>query len=388
MTGPSKPRSGWPAADKLSRHFAAVADARTLVKDHAEVTPTTAKEYARKARHLALLSERERQHHPGQAFPLARVLAGYAPVSATFFKYKAAVIHHYVGKIREALREQDQVQRNGDFSEWCRQLHRLATLCAQLRRVQGLQRKHLLAQTGQSSAKLKTKRYAVRRMPANWRTTVVDQARADKKHYLPVLALSLTGCRPSEVGGMALRYESGQVLIKINGRKVTDKNGQPTREFSIDAAQVPIDLLRILSSLPSVTLNDLTTEAQRDTFRMYLKRLGRNLWPESNVTLSPILFRHQMATDLVRSGWEKQDIAAVLGHASANTQGRYGARSKTTAVRPSGIDPRSIKTARSIRPAKSSAFNRPNPPHLKHTRRQNAKGHPKRQGGGAAVVRP
>ena len=76
------------------------------------------------------------------------MLAGYAPVSATFFKYKAAVIHHYVGKIREALREQDQVQRNGDFSEWCRQLQRLATLCAQLRRVQGLQRKHLLAQTG------------------------------------------------------------------------------------------------------------------------------------------------------------------------------------------------------------------------------------------------
>ena len=363
-------REGWPPNEHLDRHFEVVTAARAAISGASKDLPDTTKdEYKSKAAQINEAMKQER-NRPSKRPILDRVFSRYAPVGASFFKYRAALAYRYTERIRHSLRVQDELQREGTFEAWHNELERLTRLKDSLILVHNLDRAQLLKQTQQLPTKLKTKRFMVRRLARDWQRTVVAQARIDKKYYLPILTMALTGCRPSEVFGTRFQLINGKVRVVIAGSKVTKENGQEKRQFEMDPSRIPMDLLLMLQTLQFVDIKELEKETDRTALRVYLNRMGKTLWPRSKVIISPILFRHQMAANLKASDWESCQIAGVLGHASENTQNRYGVRSKkgkgTLSV---GIDPKSIKTSKPIRAAKTSAFLSKTPPTLKNGRR-------------------
>lgn len=363
---PHKP--GQPTREALQPMFDIIQRARGLVKDKPlELSPASQAEYARKARRL---HERLQAITPSEGFTSIETLfVQHAAVSATFFKFRAILERALADEVKARLSEQDRHQKGGDHVRWVEQVQQLGALADQLFQTRQLDRADLKSRAGLENKKSKTKRFDIYKLEKGWVAKILKKVKTDKRFYLPILTMAVTGCRPSEVHKTKFFYDNGKVIVEISGSKVTDENGQPARQFSLHTNHLPADFLAVLKVVPFIQMTELKTENERQGLRTYLDRMGKKLFPKSDVIISTILFRHFMASNLKNSNWDRSSIAGALGHASERTQDKYGVRGKAKSIGPVAIDKNSVKTAREIRKAKPSAYLGSTPPQLIDKRR-------------------
>lgn len=367
MNQPTPRQDGsWPDKVTLQPLYDLIKQARALTQ--AYLTPlarSSQQDYER--RHTALLAAIDGTACEDGMTRLETFFAKQAPVSRTFFKNRAILCRRIAEEIRLRLAQQDQYQKACLFDIWKGLVQSIEEQVERLERVRQLDRADLLERSGQSTAKSRTKRY--QKLPQGWADRMLEASRASE-FYDAVLTLRFTGCRPAEIDGARFTYAQDKVYIQIKGKKVTEDKGQPLRKFAISAEKFPKDFLNRLKKISAIEIKGPSNENDLKRLRMYLNRTGRALFPRLKKRISAINFRHAMASELRDAGWEKHQIAGVMGHISENTQSHYGARRNCKGIRPKAmIEKHSVQTARHIRIAKRSPFLGDNPPKLENARR-------------------
>ncbi len=360
------PNDSWPDKASLQPLYDLIKQARALTQAYlTPISPSSQQDYER--RHTALLTAINGTAREHGMTRLETFFAKQAPVSRSFFKNRAILCRLMSQAIGRRLTEQDQHQKAGHFETWKRLVESLREPIEHLERVRQLEREDLLERSGQLTFKSRTKRY--QKLPQGWADRMLQASRASE-FYDAVLTLRFTGCRPAEIDGARFTYARDKVYIQIKGKKVTEDKGQPLRKFAIPSDKFPEDFLNRLKQASAIEINGPSKENDLKRLRMYLNRMGRTLFPRLRKRISAINFRHAMASELRDAGWEKHQIARVMGHISENTQAHYGVRRNCKGTRPKAmIEKHTVQTARHIRIAKKSPFLGDNPPTLKNARR-------------------
>ena len=366
-------RPDWPGPEVLQPLFDIVKRARAALgaKEFVALNESTKVDYTRKAHrlrtHVALTT-------PQAGFTRVETyFAQHAPISNTFFAHLAILDRSLTDEVRARLSQQDKYQRLGDFDLWSERVKDLERLLDYLDELRKLDRTDLLERTGHSNRKVRSKGALINKLEDDWIECIIERA-ACSKFFWPILTLAISGCRPAEVNGTRLTYTNGKIEIRIKGKKVTEENGQKWRKFVISPDQIPGKALEELKERKTVELECLETEKQRNVLRSYLSKLGRELFPKLEFKISPIVFRHFMAYELRQSGWDKEGIGSVLGHASENTQAKYGGRRKSGSIKKRvRVEKGSVEKDRPLRKARTSAFLSDSPPNLGSRRRTSRK---------------
>lgn len=121
-----------------------------------------------------------------------------------------------------------------------------------------------------------------------------------------------TGCRPAEMN--SVRVENGEVVI--NGAKVSRDRGFKERRLQVDKGALPW----IEKSAKRLLGRDLGPIQDR------FGRLMEKTFPRRKHRPTLYSFRHQMCSDLKRSGMGRDSIAYCMGHLSTKSQEAYGNR--------------------------------------------------------------
>lgn len=190
-----------------------------------------------------------------------------------------------------------------------------------------------------------------------WNAAVIPDPYLDDDRRACIAALMLTGCRPSELSddlgvSVSVLEHAGQpyLAFEIAGAKLADGigevhgKGQERRNIEL-CCQTPEaewlfayvteqdgDQCLLGLSVPDYSQNGLPlmpTERRRrvtGSLGKLIGRLGKVAFPRLQQRLTPYVFRHALSSDLRTRGgiWDKEDIAAALGHRSTRTQKHYG----------------------------------------------------------------
>jgi hypothetical protein len=68
----------------------------------------------------------------------------------------------------------------------------------------------------------------------------------------------------------------------------------------------------------------LISITSKNAVRKALAVLGRKALPETNVTITPYVMRHQVIADLKATFGGGEEVAAAAGHGTDRTQAKYG----------------------------------------------------------------
>ncbi len=151
------------------------------------------------------------------------------------------------------------------------------------------------------------------------------------KYRLAGKIVSMTGCRAKELAdGLLVRIDEDEVIIEIQGAKVTDHAGHEIRklfysrqrfekEMEKSGLKVRRKTLVRVDKIRNFTEKVLKLAAQKAGFNTITPKGEKNL-----VTIRT--FRHQLSADLKKSGYTPKDIAAILGHRVTKTQNHYSSR--------------------------------------------------------------
>jgi integrase len=154
----------------------------------------------------------------------------------------------------------------------------------------------------------------------NWTEKILDLLPEQYKQIAAVM--SLTGCRPSELGkGVKISQSEGNLYFCILGSKVTSKSGQDSRVIGIDmsskAAQYLVDCMKGREQISIVLAN-------AKSFAEALASAGKSAFPRLRGRVSPYIWRHALSSDMKSSGVLPEQVAAALGHRVTRTQEHYG----------------------------------------------------------------
>lgn len=201
--------------------------------------------------------------------------------------------------------------------------------------------------------KRRSKRQALRGLPASWRHDLYQRANQGK-YALPILISALTGCRPAELQyGVGVCKEThpttGEKFIAfcIRGAKVKAGKGQPGRIITYSADD-PHPLIREICKLVYCSGDVPMQEVKIDSpvnFTVEVRRLAHDLWPQHKWPVTAYCFRHQWSADM-KAFTDGDSVSLGLGHASAKTRRTYGTAAQSGA---DGLTPRSIKATNPIR---------------------------------------
>ena len=318
---------------ELEKRCRAILDAMFSrdAREPRSASPKTEMEYERQAQQLL----RRVRHVEGGLFYVVQ-----STTSVATFRKRLAALQHFLCTQQQQLTQ----QLNAPVVKAAEILH--IRLLLQLKNLQTLQRLRQEGMTGQR-AKRRSKRQALAGLPTNWRTTLCKQA-AGGRYLFPLILLSLTGCRPSElVNGIHVwrtkEAASGRSLIhfSIAGAKVKASQGQPVRTITYDAKD-PHPFIVVVNGLldaqPEPQVFAQISSAVNLTVE--IRRLARSLWPKHKQPITAYCFRHQFAADMKANG-DDEATSRSLGHISAETRRAYGTAgqaSKGERVRPARID--------------------------------------------------
>ncbi|MER1939338.1 site-specific integrase [Castellaniella sp. FW104-16D08] len=258
--------------------------------------------------------------------------------SSTYHKRMAAVRYLLATQHRKLMSEEEFRRRAGgqldshQISSW--QGHR--DLLIQYREQQ---------KRGFTSTRSKriSKRKALRGLPADWRQQICQRAR-NGKYGLAMLVAALTGCRPAELAfGVVVwreRYPEDQIVFRVKGAKVNDRQGQPYRLIAYRANDSHPLVQAITGELDaSGSAAPVTVQIEHvGNFTVEIRRLAECLWPKHPHAVTAYCFRHQWAADMKRT--HAGDVVSQgLGHVSAKTRRYYGQARQATgdALRPVAI---------------------------------------------------
>ena len=362
----------WQDKETLKPQFDIIRAARALVKAHSNpIQEQSQADYDRRLE--TMLRQIEALPAARLANKMEAFLSFHAPAGRTFYKYRAILCRHLAMGLKERLKQQDQFQKMGLFELWQRSVESLDEELKTLQKIHQLHQKILVKQSGQKNKPSRTKKE--QKLPNGWADTLLEQS-IDHRFYKAILVLCVTGCRPSELSDAQFSYSQEKVYVEIKGKKVTSANGQSLRSFIIPAKKLPQHFIDELKKNSQLQVPEVATDNEQKSLRMYLNRLGAKEFPDLEQKISPISFRHTMASTLRDEGWEKGEIAKVMGHASERTQGHYGARKRRRGKRPAApIEKGSAEASRPVR-KKKSAFLSEHPPVLENKRAVKHKANP------------
>ena len=340
-----------------------------------EVSEKTRVQYERNGSRL------DAQRDEGEAVSLEK----YEGTASTFYAYRAAVRWHAAKRGREAMNEYDKAKKAKDegaaADAWQRVLYAAADLKTyQKDAVPGLPTPgHValgLADAKQEGAPAKAKREG-REATSKRETAKLGAANSITKNYpdwrerlwrrlvevespwLDHTAIAaLTGARPDELRTAKFQRDGGTLKIFITGAKVTEKNGQPWRAFTLknDGTHEFEHLFgKAAAAWKTVDLPDGVTDYP-DAFSAALARAGKKIFPGAK-RMSGYVYRHVFASDMKKDGATHEHIAAALGHAATRTQQAYGSASGGTA----GKRNLSVSCAREIRATHDRRYTNPAP---------------------------
>jgi integrase len=181
----------------------------------------------------------------------------------------------------------------------------------------------------------------------DWQNEFRQANNQSSKYRAQALIQSLTGIRPTEFdphktipklakNSQSVNASPGVVItltnkntlrVRVPGGKVRAKAGQVERHFE----------LQITEAIPDWFMQELQDAGGRvrlfadpDSLAKHYLRVSRRMFSHlkksKTLHITPYCFRHVMAANLRESGWDVEEIAALLGERSADTVSHYGFR--------------------------------------------------------------
>lgn len=307
---------------------------------------------------------------------------------STYYAYRAAVRFHAAEFGRAALRDYDKARKAKDTTAKAAAYQRMLDAAADLKTysrdaVPGLPNPNMIslglsdpkpegaptrakregkkATPTRETSKLKAANSIAKKYP-DWRERVWTRLVEIASPWLDHTAIAaLTGARPDELRSAQIRKDGDNLIVKINGAKVTDTKGQPWREFTFkndDSHEFKHLFSKSSSKLKTVGLPDGITDYP-DAFSAALARAGKQVLPKSD-RMSGYVYRHALASDLKADGASREQIAAALGHAVTKTQDTYG----RAVGGKSGSRSLSVTCAREIKQTHDTRYTNPANPGL------------------------
>lgn len=225
-----------------------------------------------------------------------------------------------------------KLQQTTEESAW-RELQFLLT--EHLHRMQTLAE---IQQQGLNTPRRKrnSKRQALAGLPPDWREILCQRGK-NGKYATALLVSSLTGCRPSELKrGIKIwkKWDDllGKTLIyfQIQGSKVKNNQGQPSRLIVYDAADThPLIAAMNRQFKTQADAVFLAQVSDPCNFTVEVRRLAHCLWPQNKHSITAYCFRHQWSADNKSFG-DGDAVSRGLGHASAKTRRSYGTANQSS----------------------------------------------------------
>jgi hypothetical protein len=263
---------------------------------------------------------------------------GMANTKCSFYFYRAAYVHHFVGLICSTLRETDEAQQRDDLKALLEAASRLQELCRKLEvyrpdphrihRNEG--RAGRWAEEVQKRAPSgfrpvsHSQRARLKGLPADWREQMFSIG-IHRKHATALAAMGLTGCRPAELerGVLVHANEKGNLVLRIPGAKTRGgQYGQEWRELEIEPESP--DALHLANKLEAC--QEMRIQVRARVLSHWLRKLSQTVFPKLKEPISCYVYRHQMSADLKAALPGRVEISVALGHSSDNTQRHYASR--------------------------------------------------------------
>lgn len=262
----------------------------------------------------------------------------------SFFANRAALVFAVSRNIEQLLiKQSDIAKQEGHSGTWLDCCHQIKVYFALRSAIAVHQRPTDISLPARGSKRhdLKTigKRYP------DWRERILNEL-GDKRHYDAVLVLALIGCRPEElVTGVTVSSNLKQNCISfvVKGAKVTRTSGQPERTIHLPIERLPMAWGERLAAGTSFEVR----VASKDGLRCALRRASKVALPGMPVA-SAYVFRHAFATELREDGHDSETVAACLGHATSDTQNRYGRRARRSGKTKPEVQVETSKRVRSV----------------------------------------
>lgn len=267
---------------------------------------------------------------------------------STYFKYRAAILHHCRQEVSEQLRIQDRLQReNGpadllNKTAWTTKIKRikaaidLAGMAPAEPPIEEVERRE-------------TKRRDLWKLPADWRELLIERL---PKYRAQAAVTALTGCRPAElVHGVEVSVTGDSLSVLIRGAKISTESGQEWRRLTWDLpsgnplVMLLAGILRDCSESQCVERVISTPDAR--TFSGAMREAGKRAFPKFKHTITPYSLRHQFSSDLKTAELPGDQISQALGHSANKTKGSYGAFGHGRG----GMAPQAVSAARAVRQA-------------------------------------
>ena len=272
--------------------------------------------------------------------PIARMTTS----AATWYRRKAAIQHILKQNITGLLKHQDQLQRVKNQTpeqkkEWekvVRQLGKQVKLAESFKNCEELPR---IPPRKKRSGQKKS----LSGLPQDWREKISGRLIKYKSAFLIAAA---TGCRPAELAhGVKIKTViGGDIVITINGSKLSEFAGQESRTLTIAADGVDGSIASQLIALGETTVKIDDEKA----FSCAIRDAGRREYKDKKTDLTAYSLRHQFASDRKAEDWPTVEISKMLGHATEKTASYYGTRNQARGG--CGVKITSIEASREVKP--------------------------------------
>lgn len=136
-----------------------------------------------------------------------------------------------------------------------------------------------------------------------------------------LISALLTGLRPQEWANTTYGYKDGEdALIIVNAKNTNGRSHGPTRTLLL--GNLTQEEREIIKKHVEVS-NEWNMHEQFTVFYQAcastLGRLSRKIWPKRSQYVSLYSARHQFSADAKASGFTREEVAAMMGHAVDET---------------------------------------------------------------------
>jgi integrase len=350
--------------ESTGRWFDAIIDTRAVLKERdealamirkakqgkgfdtppAEPSKETCEQYVRNGTRLLTVAK---EQHANDVWAALAALGDRTKSKATWRQNKTAVLHTLALSAKKALDKQDQMQKDAtallkrdptalkvsdpahpEYDTWAgqvqiaRHLARLIETAPDVCPIEDAKRRE-------------SKKVSIVGLVRGWREMLLP-ALPEMWRELALVQIC-TGCRPAELqNDVEIWEEPGELKVKLNGAKVTQVAGQPTRtltwKVSDPATVAPLiaQLLELVRSRDGRMLASYQRQGLGD-YKDPMQALsdaytaaGRKLWPKHGETITAYSARHAFAVDGKESGMDDDELSIALGHALDKTKQLYG----------------------------------------------------------------
>ncbi|MCS3496341.1 hypothetical protein M2189_004699 [Bradyrhizobium japonicum] len=182
-----------------------------------------------------------------------------------------------------------------------------------------------------------SKKHVLGKLEREWDQQLWSTATKVKFRYLLELAIHLTvPVRPEDMvpGDRATSWSAGIILRLVEPCRL-EISFMPSKShhgrYGTGLTTVTVD--PIIADPPAKFLAERCREAggsmivsikSKNAVRKSMTALGKLAFPESDVTITPSVARHQLIADLKKTFGAGEAVAAASGHGTDRTQARYG----------------------------------------------------------------